>query len=167
MNMRLMRCWNSLVQDDDEVFHLGDVALGPWDQWENILPRLHGRKILVIGNHDRIFRGMPQKQQDKFIPHYNRWFDDYYDDISGFELSDGTVVNLSHFPYDGDSHDGDRYTEFRLPDDGVPLIHGHTHLDQITSRSKKGTLQVHVGVDAWDFSPVPESKVIQVIKGHS
>lgn len=164
MNEMIIQNWNSVVGEDDIIFHLGDVALGSWEDWDGILTRLNGYKILVVGNHDRIFKGERERMQTRFAEHYAGWFDEIYDNIGGLELENGTRVNLSHFPYDGDSHDGDRYTEFRMEDKGVPLIHGHTHLDKIMSRSKKGTAQIHVGQDAFDYTPVSENQVIDFLR---
>jgi calcineurin-like phosphoesterase family protein len=169
MNEALIENWNAVVRPEDTVYHLGDVALGPWTEWDSILTRLNGYKILLIGNHDRIFKGMSTKQQEKFTEHYERWFDECWDEKS-INLRDGTRVNLSHFPYEGDSHGEDRYREFRTRDNGQILIHGHTHaehdklgIDSRVSWSNKGTLQIHVGQDAWGYRPVGEDEVIRLI----
>ena len=164
MNEALIANWNSVVHEDDTVYHLGDVALGPWVEWDSILTRLNGYKILVVGNHERIFKGEPQKVQDKFKDEYPKWFNEIHDHIPGFVLSNGTVVNLSHFPYEADHMDKARHMEHRLPDDGIPLIHGHTHLDQIMSKSTAGTIQVHVGMDAHNYTPVSEQQVIDYVR---
>lgn len=171
MNEQLIANWNATVGPEDEVFHLGDVALGPWVEWNDILTRLNGFKVLAVGNHDRVFKGMSSSQQERFYPYYSEWFDVVTDEVKNLLLSDGTKVNLSHFPYTGDSHDGDRYEEFRLPDDGTILIHGHTHaefdalgMDARVSRTAAGTLQIHVGMDAWGYRPVSEQEVINLIK---
>lgn len=42
--------WNSVVAQTDSVWHLGDVLFGRHSF--AVLPRLHGRKKLVLGNHD-------------------------------------------------------------------------------------------------------------------
>jgi calcineurin-like phosphoesterase family protein len=43
--------WNSRVQREDIVVHLGDVCFGtPWGM--EILHHLHGTKHLILGNHD-------------------------------------------------------------------------------------------------------------------
>jgi calcineurin-like phosphoesterase family protein len=44
--------WNSTVTENDLVFHLGDVYIGSAKKAGEILNRLNGRKILIIGNHD-------------------------------------------------------------------------------------------------------------------
>ncbi|MFY9293463.1 MAG: metallophosphoesterase [Methylorubrum rhodinum] len=54
MNEALIAAWNSVVGPRDEVWHLGDFALGGTpEQVAAIFERLRGRKILVRGNHDK------------------------------------------------------------------------------------------------------------------
>lgn len=50
MDEMLIHNWNTLVKDQDIVYHLGDVYMG--GRFENIGPRLKGRKRLLLGNHD-------------------------------------------------------------------------------------------------------------------
>jgi len=51
---KIINLWRMLVKEDDLLIHLGDVALPDSDKeiWE-IIQRLPGRKILVMGNHDK------------------------------------------------------------------------------------------------------------------
>jgi calcineurin-like phosphoesterase family protein len=165
MNEELIANWNGVVGEDDIIYHLGDVAMGPWEKWDEVLTRLNGRKVLVVGNHDRIFKGMSTRQNERFADQYAGWFDEIYHNVKGFELFDGTVVNLSHFPYDSDHTEKSRYMEFRLPDEGVPLVHGHTHSEHdVISRSKKGTVQIHVGVDSSNYTPLSEQQVVDYLR---
>lgn len=163
MNEALIANWNSTVTPDDVVFHLGDVALGPWAEWDRLLTRLNGYKVLVVGNHDRIFKGEKERQQERFAEHYAKWFDEIHHNYPDFILRDGRVVNLSHFPYEADHMDKARHMEHRLPDHGDALIHGHTHLDKVISHSDAGTLQIHVGQDAWGYKPVSETQILQLL----
>jgi len=81
---------------------------------------------------------------------------------------DYRFVNLSHFPYIGDSHDSnDRWGEYRLKDYGTTILHGHTHSKKKISRSSRGTLQINVGVDAWYFFPVSEVAILALIEAES
>lgn len=50
---RIVRNWRRMIGDDDLVIHLGDVVVGRSVDWTSIVPSLSGRKILVLGNHDR------------------------------------------------------------------------------------------------------------------
>lgn len=52
MNEAMIRNWNSVVGQDDVVFHLGDFCLGGSAEWIMILDRLNGHIHLVLGNHD-------------------------------------------------------------------------------------------------------------------
>jgi calcineurin-like phosphoesterase family protein len=49
----LINNWNTIVSNDDEVFVLGDTSQYSQDKTRDIITKLNGRKILVLGNHDR------------------------------------------------------------------------------------------------------------------
>ena len=166
----LVRQWVETIGPDDYIFHCGDVALGPIRESLEYVRRLTGMKVLVIGNHDRNFRLGKRSgglEPDEWDAEYTSYGFDFVVENTVVDLGTeetGTIYfNVSHFPYDGDSHDGDRFEEARLPDEGVPLIHGHTHSsgDPLTF-SSNGTPQIHVGVDAWDFRPVSQEQVLEV-----
>ena len=53
MDLAIESIWNALVDTQDVVFHLGDVTLSNSERYKNLLNRLNGRKILVVGNHDQ------------------------------------------------------------------------------------------------------------------
>lgn len=170
MNEMIVHNWNALVRPDDTVFHLGDVALGPIEDSLKYIMRLNGRKILVVGNHDRMFPPMAKGKQEK-IDHWTQryidaGFDEVRPDAGAFFTKGEYQFELSHFPYSGDSHGEERYREFRKDDFGIPLIHGHTHEDKRFSRSREGTPQIHVGQDAWDFAPVSLQAVIDVLESN-
>lgn len=174
MNEEIIRRWNELVMPDDVVFHLGDVALGKIDDSLACVGRLNGHKILVNdGNHDRPFMSRGKAKYDYWVERYAEVFQDIIP-AQNLGIGGGYLTNISHYPYDGegDHHKGgDRYAAERLPDDGTILIHGHTHaefvkhgMDSIISFSKAGSIQIHVGMDAHRYEPVPESKVLEYIK---
>ncbi len=52
MNRAIVSDWNNKVSEQDTIIHAGDFC---WHKRtiKNILPRLNGRIILVLGNHDR------------------------------------------------------------------------------------------------------------------
>lgn len=52
MNELLIKQWNSQVQPNDHVYHLGDFSFGSADKTLEILSRLNGRIHLIKGNHD-------------------------------------------------------------------------------------------------------------------
>lgn len=54
MNWGLVNNWNRTVTKEDKVFVLGDVGFCGKDKMTELVSRLNGHKILVMGNHDRV-----------------------------------------------------------------------------------------------------------------
>lgn len=162
-NEMLIKNWNDRVAPEDTVFHLGDVALGPWPDGLDCVKRLNGQKVLVPGNHDRISSIEKPARRERYLDDYESAFRYIAPEVMPFIL-DGHEVLLSHYPYDGDSGDKkDRYADLRAVDNGLPLIHGHNHCgpSERESVSLRGTPQFAVGVDANDFAPVHESVILE------
>lgn len=157
MNESLIRNWNSVVHPRDIVYHLGDVALGTIADSLPLVGRLNGYKILVPGNHDRVFSGEKDRMRERFEPKYREVFREIWSEEASMRLADGTLVVLSHFPYEGDSQENDRHVDKRPLDDGFsPLIHGHIH----DKRRVEGRM-FNVGVDVNGFVPVSEDQIIE------
>jgi calcineurin-like phosphoesterase family protein len=155
MNEMIIRYWNETVEPGDTVYHLGDVAMGTIVDSLPLVGRLNGFKILVPGNHDRVFSGASQKQQERFWPEYLKVFDMITEEQISIWGTDHLGVakyrgaQICHFPYEGDSHEVDRYADKRPVDDGLPLLHGHVHEKWHTNGR-----QFNVGVDVNSFRPV-------------
>lgn len=152
MDAELVRRWNDTVGPDDVVLHLGDVALGPIQESLALTAQLHGHRFLVPGNHDRV---SPATQSQRAIERFRPLYE-----AAGWrilpEVIEGTRrgyrLLASHYPYHGDSQDVDRHTSHRPRwDDGIPLLHGHTHARDHGADGH----QFHVGVDAHDYAPIP------------
>ena len=62
MDRELIRRWNSVVDDHDLVYHLGDFCSGGQERCRELLSQLKGQKILVMGNHDQYLT--PQQWRD-------------------------------------------------------------------------------------------------------
>lgn len=52
MNEYIIKKWNSIVKENDIVYHLGVVGFGTTEMLKDIVGRLNGIKILLRGNHD-------------------------------------------------------------------------------------------------------------------
>lgn len=94
----LLAKWNAVVRPQDKVYHLGDVCLTV-DTLDRVMPRLHGHKRLVRGNHDTL-------QTRKYLQ--------YFDEVYATRVLDRMV--LSHIPIHPESL-GRFHANF----------HGHTH----------------------------------------
>ena len=61
-----------------------------------------------------------------------------------------------HLPYEGDSHDDDRFVDERPTDEGRVLLHGHVH-----DTWKINGRQINVGTDVWDYRPVSDETILE------
>jgi calcineurin-like phosphoesterase family protein len=147
--------WNSVVRTCDVVYVLGDAALGQLELSLARYSQCNGYKVLVPGNHDRVFSGNKPEYVQRFWPLYTKYFSLIFPESVKFMLTSGTVVRLCHFPSQGDSQEFDRHVGHRPPADGLPVIHGHTH----SKKRHTSPGAFHVGVDANDFTPVSEEEI--------
>jgi calcineurin-like phosphoesterase family protein len=132
MDRTIVERWNETVAPDDEVWHLGDFALGPPpERIDELLAGLNGRKHLIIGNND----GPDTVQQPGWasVQHYA-------------EITvDGKRLVLCHYPF----------RTWNKMGQGVIDLHGHSH-----GRLTPAPRQYDVGVDVWDFRPVTLATVL-------
>ena len=115
--------WNETVGADDEVWHLGDFARTERRMTE-LLPRLNGRKHLILGNNDPA--GMDASGWESIAA---------YAEIT---LADRLLV-LCHYPF----------RSWNGMHRGSVNLHGHSH-----GRLKPLPRQFDVGVDVRDYRPV-------------
>jgi calcineurin-like phosphoesterase family protein len=157
MHEGLIERWNDVVQPDDTVWVLGDVAMGTIEESLRCVSRLNGRKLLVAGNHDRCWSFHGAKHE-RWITHYqDAGFAEIHQGQISFDL-DGRLVDLCHFPYRGDSQYEDRYLDARPVDSGAWLLHGHVH-----ETWKQWGRMINVGCDVWDYRPVAASELAELI----
>ena len=159
MNAGLIERWNSTVAPNDEVWVLGDVAMGKIAETLPRVRELNGRKHLVSGNHDRCWHGNGQHAADWVERYYDAGFDTIEHDIIRLHLN-GHRVLACHFPYHGDSHDEERFIVHRPRDTGEWLLHGHVH-----DRWRQCGRMINVGVDGWGGRPVSQEELIELIDG--
>lgn len=114
MNEYMIRQWNRKVRRQDEVVILGDFAFSNGERANELLDMLHGRKYLIVGNHDRYFLNDKNFDRTKF-----EWIKEYA------ELNDNKRgIVLCHYPiicYNG---------QYRKDQFGVPkryMLYGHVH----------------------------------------
>lgn len=104
MTEEMIQSWNSIVGENDLVFHLGNVYTGNSKDM-NILKELHGRKILIVGEEDKI-RNSKWKRLG-FQPHKHYIYEDYLlthapADLQSLsvamnhELLKGNIIGQSH-----------------------------------------------------------------------
>lgn len=154
MNEQLIENWNSVVGQDDLVYHLGDVAMGgkkKAGETASILNRLNGTIRLIKGNHETYVL------DDSACRSRFAWVRDYY------ELHyQGKMIVLQHFPLftwnmAGKTDKQDRPMAF--------MLHGHCHssIDKINAT----TTRMDVGVDSNNYTPINIDDIVEIMNKRS
>lgn len=116
--------WNSVVKDGDKVFFLGDFGFVRRKEAEEILSILHGNKILIKGNHDRMHS-------------VNWWMEVGFKEVSNFPIIYKKFYMFSHEPL---------YVNSNMP---YINVHGHIH-----SKNYEGSQYVNVSVEQINYTPI-------------
>lgn len=159
MTHTLVNNWNKCVGENDLVYHLGDFGLASKQSMADILSRLNGQIILILGNHDKGIKWMREAGFGVIIPK------------TGMKIILGKhVVQLSHFPYSEPVYfenkqptHKDKFASIRPKDEGNWLIHGHIHETRRFDFERK---MINVSVDVWDFKPVHANHLIDYMDNH-
>lgn len=161
MTEAVITAHNEMVKPTDVVFVQGDVAMGTIAESLPMVARMNGRKHLIPGNHDRNHPVMVKGR----VEQANRWTAEYrkvfrsilpLEYMTTLSHDPRARILMSHFPYEGDSHGEDRYTEYRPVDNGLPLVHGHVH-----SAWRTNGRQFNVGIDANNLRPTHEDEICE------
>lgn len=105
MHETIVDNWNSCVNNNDYIYHLGDVTFQYHKGFNELMHRLKGKKRLIVGNHDKIWNPALMRHFEKV----DLW--------KGFKEFDFTA---SHMPL--------REGSFR---DGAYNVHGHVHANTV------------------------------------
>jgi calcineurin-like phosphoesterase family protein len=157
MNVAICENINNAVTPEDELWILGDLAMGNVDKTIPIVHRLTaGRTILVPGNHDRLHP--MHNKVNQWRPVYEKAGLVVTEPTTAITLANGVEVKVSHFPYKGDSREMDRFEQWRPADTGGWLLSGHVH-----EKWRQRGRAINVGIDAWGGVPVSETQIIELI----
>ena len=137
MNRTIINNFNSMVRNNDTVYILGDISHRlKVEKANDLIAELKGRKILIVGNHDkkydeRLFEGI---YDFKTVSLYEKYF------------------ALMHYPM----------LSWPKSFQGSYQLHGHIHArnDYNIQNKMDGIRRYDVGVDANDFHPVSVEQII-------
>lgn len=128
MDEEIIRRWNYTVEPDDTVFHLGDFCMGNPNRYLN---RLNGKKIFLLGSHDKNMSGLTKERMIIIQPTKD-------------EYGSKRLIVLCHYAMR--SWPMSHYASWHL--------FGHHH-----GRLEPYGLSFDVGVDCWDFYPISLDEV--------
>ena len=139
----LIRRWNEVVHPKDTVYHLGDICFGGKEYTKDIISRLNGQLVLIIGNHDH--------QSARYYIECGA-----HDVFQWKEIKDLRYY-ITHYPF--------CHKLYSFDNEGFnwKVLHGHTHAKTCREEGL-GTALINVGVDAWNYYPVSEN-TLETIRG--
>lgn len=139
MNETLISNWNSVVSDDDIIYHLGDFCLSDKNGIKKIASKLNGHKILVRGNHDRGSVSFYESVGFEVLTH------------APIKLEEEKLL-LSHVPV----------PDTRIPE-GYINVHGHIHNkllnDDYPTNLYDKDKHFNVSCDVLDFKPISLTRI--------
>lgn len=138
MNEKIIKNWNNIVTDEDEVYILGDISLSNSVVGvEKFVVQLKGKKHLIVGNHD-----------NGWLKKYKRDGYSFLESIQDYkELKiGGEFFCMMHYPI----------LDWNGKHNGAFMLHGHCH----NNSSYNDNNVVHqariydVGMDANNYTPI-------------
>ncbi|MBQ7307958.1 MAG: metallophosphoesterase [Clostridia bacterium] len=163
MDSTLIENWNKTINSDDIVYIVGDFAGDNVDA-DYYLKKLNGKKILLIGNHDKNWIKKLYKRNNwniyndpeyKLLVKYN-----YFYDVKFYleKLMFDQIVTLCHYPMVDFAFSSKLFKEkFGL------LIHGHIH-NNIKDEFKflfRTFNTLNCGVEVNNYTPVNIENLIK------
>lgn len=130
MNKKLINNWNKVISKNDKVFHLGDFSFANKEKTKEIVSKLNGYKILIMGNHDK-------SRKPSF------YLECGFNEVYKWPIIYCQWYILSHEPV---------YLEKNSP---YINIHGHVH-----SKKYEGTSHINVCVENTEYYPVLFSDIL-------
>ncbi len=143
MNEKIIENWNSVVQDEDLVYILGDMFMGSLEGIDEIMPRLKGRKYLVIGNHDT------RPRVEKMAQYLEG-----YSEMITIRIPKKRRATLCHYPM----------REWYNKDNGSYHFYGHVHGNEHRGGLNLEKGSFHVGMDTNNLTPITLEYAIEQAK---
>ena len=160
MHIEMIKRWNEVVDDDDIVYYLGDLAFARDELTKWFIYSLKGKINFILGNHDKM-KDIIKFGRWENIHEYGTEINVKDEDTIGSRGSNGYQrIIMSHYPIL--SWNKSHYGSWHL--------HGHCHGSLIKSNQDYYKRKVmDVGCNVIDYTPISYEKVkgIMVKKGIS
>ncbi|ABR34778.1 metallophosphoesterase [Clostridium beijerinckii] len=128
MDEKMITLWNSVVHEDDVVFHLGDVGSYPLLKMQEIIKQLNGKKILIMGNHDSYLT-------------LREWMECGFEEVYKYSIIYNEFIVMQHQP--------PQYINSSTP---FFYLYGHVHgTDMYPTVTEQSAC---VSVERWNYIPV-------------
>ena len=146
MNKTIIEQHNEVVSKDDTLYFLGDIGMGNQHKITECIQQLNGRKILILGNHDRWSK---TKLRDQF------GFDEVHKSLvlvnPDFLIdTPWDIVIMAHDPVNA------LFLAREYPYARVLILNGHIHDLAYATFDEEfiNRYSINVGVDVHEFYPM-------------
>lgn len=136
MNETIIKNYNSIITDEDDLYILGDLCLGDLEEGKKCISQLNGKIHIVLGNHDTDNRIEMYKTLPKVV-----------------EIKEAIRLKykkyhffLTHFPCLTGNLQKETLKQMTLN------LYGHTH--QTTNFYENNFFMYHVGCDSHNCTPI-------------
>jgi calcineurin-like phosphoesterase family protein len=168
MHETLIIRYNATVPSDGICYFLGDIGVTQNSVVKNIITRLNGTKVLILGNHDKNTYSM-----------YNAGFDVVLN--AGIFYIGNKRISMSHCPLpkvfredctkmnryvEGDNWHGEHKNQMFISQDNTVDYHLHGHIHSGPKKSNEEPIKEHytynqfdVGVRGNGYTPVSISRI--------
>lgn len=108
MDNAIIKNWNETVSNQDTIIHLGDFGLGKKERIAEIISKLNGKKILIMGNHDNWSEEFYRKAGFHTVSRFPIVYDSFYImSHAPLQLSETTP----YYNFYGHVHNDEKYIE--------------------------------------------------------
>jgi calcineurin-like phosphoesterase family protein len=162
MHAALIKNYNAQVPENGICYFLGDIATHSSDLTKEVISKLNGTKVIIVGNHDKNSNAL-----------YLMGFDVVLNSATIYVQ--GERVTMSHCPLrgvfredvsdmkggvEGDNWHGEHKNQaWSIENEGQFHLHGHIHSPNGGKSTKILGRQFDCGVPANKFRPVPISEI--------
>jgi calcineurin-like phosphoesterase family protein len=138
MDEVMIENWNRCVKPQDKIYHLGDITFSR-QKYHKIMPRLNGKKRLIMGNHDN------------FKPSE---YEQYFEKVMSWRSFGEFPVKFvcCHYPLHRGSF------EYRAGNPGF-CVHGHLHQRLINEPG-----YINVCVEHTNYTPIHLEELLERMK---
>lgn len=145
MNAELIRLHNSVVKPDDTYIHVGDFAFCTTAVATDILSKLHGHKIIIPGNHDKV-SSLAKMGWDFVMP-------PLVEQKIQMDTGEYQTFVICHYPM----------MTWNKAHHGRLHLHGHSHgnIEQSSTRFDVGVDGVPTWIAGWPYGvPISADEIV-------
>lgn len=139
MDETLIKNWNAVVTAQDTIYHLGDFAFyKDQKKTRNVIRRLNGNKVLILGNHDKYLEPETLKMFNSVHLYYELNVPD--EDVGK------QMIVLCHYAM----------RVWNKSHHGSWMLFGHSHG---TLPDEPNSLSLDVGSDCYGYTPISYDRI--------